>query len=492
MANIDLIKLGKTREDGTREVLIRFYVTKSFKPQFSTNVFVHDYEFELCGTGERIREYAIIKPEPKKRDAVSMTRRNQANKVEADLSDFVGRFLKIADVTKKNDASLFVREWFDNCMRITSNMAIEDISFKFLSDTLGEELKQQEEAKVRAEKKTFFQLFEEYLKEKASSDSWVKNNRVLFRDLARYEAYVRFAFDKDFALDVDTITKETISDFRDYLRNEKTLSLSCPQHFEKVLKKYPTEIGTIRKSPKLVDRGNNSIVILMKKFKAFFSWLNKTERSMNMPFIGIEIGSEVYGTPFYLTIEERNIIAKYDFGANKMLSEQRDIFIFQCLVGCRISDLMNFTADNITDNILSYVPQKTKDESPKIVRVPLIPYAQELIKKYAGVDKKGRLFPFISSQKYNDNIKKIVKACGIERMVIVRDSVTGNNEAKPIYEVASSHMARRTFIGGLYEGIKDPNIIAKMSGHVEGSKAFNRYRDISDNTLKDALKNIDF
>lgn len=492
MANIDLIKLGKTREDGTREVLIRFYVTKSFKPQFSTGVFVHDYEFELCGTGDRIREYAIIKPEPKKRDAISMTRRNQANKVEADLSDFVGRFLKIADVTKKNDPSLFVREWFDNCMRITSSMDMEDISFKFLSDTLNEEQEQQEEARIKAEKPKFFELFEEYLKEKALSDSWVKNNRVLFRDLARYEAYVRFSFDTNFTLDVDTITKETISDFRDYLRNEKTLSLSCPQHFEKVLKKYPTEIGTLRKSPKLVDRGNNSIVILMKKFKAFFNWLNKTERSKNMPFIGIEIGSEVYGTPFYLTIEERNIIAKHDFGTNKMLSEQRDIFVFQCLVGCRISDLMTFTADNVTDGILSYVPIKTKDDSPRIVRVPLIPYAQELIKKYAGVDKKGRLFPFISSQKYNDNIKKIVKACGIDRMVIVRNSVTGNNETKPISEVASSHMARRTFIGGLYEGIKDPNIIAKMSGHVEGSKAFNRYRDISDNTLKDALKNIDF
>lgn len=492
MANIDLIKLGKTREDGTREVLIRFYVTKSFKPQFSTGVFVHDYEFELCGTGDRIREYAIIKPEPKKRDAVSMTRRNQANKVEADLSDFVGRFLKIADVTKKNDPSLFVREWFDNCMRITSSMDIEDISFKFLSDTLSEEQEQQEEARIKAEKPKFFELFEEYLKEKALSDSWVKNNRVLFRDLARYEAYVRFSFDANFTLDVDTITKETISDFRDYLRNEKTLSLSCPQHFEKVLKKYPTEIGTLRKSPKLVDRGNNSIVILMKKFKAFFNWLNKTERSKNMPFIGIEIGSEVYGTPYYLSIEERNIIAKHDFGTNKMLSEQRDIFVFQCLVGCRISDLMTFTADNVTDGILSYVPIKTKDDSPRIVRVPLIPYAQELIKKYAGIDKKGRLFPFISSQKYNDNIKKIVKACGIDRMVIVRNSVTGNNETKPISEVASSHMARRTFIGGLYEGIKDPNIIAKMSGHVEGSKAFNRYRDISDNTLKDALKNIDF
>lgn len=490
MANIDLIKLGKTREDGTREVLIRFYVTKSFKPQFSTGVFVHDYEFELCGTGERIREYVVIKPDPKKRDAVSMSRRNQANKVEAELSKFVGRVIRIADVTKKNDPSLLVRDWFDSCMRITASMEIEDIAFKFLADTLKDEQNEQEQARIKAEKPSFFELFEEYLKEKALSDSWVKNNRVLFRDLSRYQEYVRFAFDKDFTLDVDTITKETISDFRDYLRNEKTIAATCPKFFEKILQEYPTEIGTIRKSPKLVDRGSNSIVILMKKLKAFFSWLNKTERSTNMPFLGIEIGSEVYGTPFYLTTEERNLIAKHDFGADTMLSIQRDIFIFQCLIGCRVSDLMKFTAKNITDGILSYVPQKTKDDSPRIVRVPLLPYAQELISKYKGMDKKGRLFPFISSQRYNDNIKKIVKACGIERMVIVRNPLTGDNEAKPIHEVASSHMARRTFIGGLYEEIKDPNIISKMSGHVEGSKAFARYRTISDNTLLDALQNI--
>jgi hypothetical protein len=42
-----------------------------------------------------------------------------------------------------------------------------------------------------------------------------------------------------------------------------------------------------------------------------------------------------------------------------------------------------------------------------------------------------------------------------------------------------SHLARRTLIGNLYINIQGPNIIGSMSGHVEGSKAFNRYRDIS-------------
>lgn len=58
-------------------------------------------------------------------------------------------------------------------------------------------------------------------------------------------------------------------------------------------------------------------------------------------------------------------------------------------------------------------------------------------------------------------------------------------------EIASSHLARRTFIGNIYKKVKDPNIIGSMSGHVEGSKAFARYRDIDDEIKLDVLKEIE-
>ena len=58
---------------------------------------------------------------------------------------------------------------------------------------------------------------------------------------------------------------------------------------------------------------------------------------------------------------------------------------------------------------------------------------------------------------------------------------------KPINEIASSHMARRTFVGNAYKVVKDPNLIGRMSGHVEGSKAFVRYRDIDDDMLKEVI-----
>ena len=57
-----------------------------------------------------------------------------------------------------------------------------------------------------------------------------------------------------------------------------------------------------------------------------------------------------------------------------------------------------------------------------------------------------------------------------------------------VSECASSHMARRTFCGNLYKRVKDPNIVASMSGHKEGSKAFARYREIDKDIKRDALK----
>ena len=57
----------------------------------------------------------------------------------------------------------------------------------------------------------------------------------------------------------------------------------------------------------------------------------------------------------------------------------------------------------------------------------------------------------------------------------------------PIDTVASSHLARRTFIGNAYFKVADPNLIGKMSGHVDGSRAFKRYRKIEDETLKSVI-----
>lgn len=146
------------------------------------------------------------------------------------------------------------------------------------------------------------------------------------------------------------------------------------------------------------------------------------------------------------------------------------------------------TPDSIINGAVEYMPNKTKGERPEVIRVPLNTRALALVEKYKGVDKKGRLFPYISTQKYNDAIKSIFTACGITRIVTVLNPKTGEEERRPINEIASSHMARRTFVGNLYKKVKDPSLVGALSGHKEGSKAFARYREI-DEDIKKNLSN---
>jgi integrase len=143
-----------------------------------------------------------------------------------------------------------------------------------------------------------------------------------------------------------------------------------------------------------------------------------------------------------------------------------------------VGDLYRLTRDNIKDGFLEYMPQKTKKCQAKVVRVPLHEKALKILERYeSGTD---RLLPFKPIHQYNLGIRELLKHCGIDRMVTILDTHGYNTVQKPLYEVATSHTARKTFIGNLYKQVPDPNLIASMSGHVEGSRAFNRYRTIDD------------
>ena len=83
----------------------------------------------------------------------------------------------------------------------------------------------------------------------------------------------------------------------------------------------------------------------------------------------------------------------------------------------------------------------------------------------------------------------IVRKTKESRPVTVLDPITRREEKHPINEIGSSHMARRTFIANIYNKVPDPNVIGSMTGHVEGSRAFARYRTIEED-LKKSLVDI--
>jgi site-specific recombinase XerD len=329
------------------------------------------------------------------------------------------------------------------------------------------------------QKQTFFEAFEEFLEKHKLSDVRKKNFRVIIRALQRYELYTRKTTKRDFTLSFDTITPDTLRDITDFLRKENEIRKKHPEIYEKCPQYHEQK-----------PRGQNTINDILTKMRTFFIWAVDNDKTTNNPFHKYPIEECVYGTPYYITIDERNKLFNTDLSHRPELETQRDIFVFQCLIGCRVADLYKFTKQNIINGAIEYIAGKTKDGRPKTLRVPLNAIAKEILKKYADFEGK-RLLPYISDQKYNQAIKKAFTIAEINRPVSTLNPLTREQVIKPLNEVASSHLARRCFVGNLYKQVKDPNLVGELSGHKQGSKAFARYREIDEDMKNELVKMLE-
>lgn len=320
--------------------------------------------------------------------------------------------------------------------------------------------------------KTLNYLFEQYIEQKSStlSELRIKKYNSVLRILKRFQLY------NNTTLEINTITLDTIHNIERYLRDEYLIYNKRPDLF----------IGEERRGVK-TPRGKNTVADRMKVISTFFKWCETNQIISWNPFSQFKIEQQVYGTPYYISIEERNKLYATNLSRHPFYTRMRDIFVFQCVIGCRISDLYSFTKRNLIDNCIQYVPRKTKDKTPRTVKVPLNSIAQEILDKYSDPNRES-LLPFASEYQYNKAIKKTFLAAGLTRPVVVIDPVTREQVIKPLNEIASSHLARRTFVGNLYKKVQDPSLISALSGHEEGSRAFLRYRNIDDELKEQLVK----
>ncbi|MDR0332362.1 MAG: site-specific integrase [Dysgonamonadaceae bacterium] len=353
---------------------------------------------------------------------------------------------------------------------------------------------------VAPKEESFFDVMEKYLSSHKLSEFRQKNFKVIVRCLRRFELFKRKEDHKGFKLSFATLSLGVLHQIEDFLGNEKDAFLKYPKIYEEFPYSAKVAVKTPkRKRPPTVDkdgnvvlkgmpnpRGQNTVADMMLRFRSFIIWANDNEYTTNNPFKKYTVGEIVYGTPIYISNDERNRLLEADLSDNKELETQRDIFVFQCLIGCRVSDLYKMTYKSIIDNAIEYIPRKTKEDRAITVRVPLSETAKQLVNKYKDYER-GSLFPFNTEQDYNRKIKESFKRAGLDRMVTILDQQTRDEVQRPLYEIASSHMARRSFIGNIYKKVKDPNLVGALSGHKEGSKAFARYRTIDDDMKKELI-----
>lgn len=313
----------------------------------------------------------------------------------------------------------------------------------------------------------FFTMFELYHKEAKISEARRKHVKSVMNHWQRYAEVRRF---KPTFHNIDLAR---LRDFENYLATESR--------------------GVIGNGDKLVLRpkGNNTIHEIMAKTRTFFNFARKELKQRGViipyPFEDYSLPTESYGNPIYITSQERNKL--YDLKLNnEKLSLARDMFLFQSYTGPRIADFYKLTVHNIHNDTLSYIQSKRKGENPVTVRVPIHDKAKAILKRYNEID--GRLFPYIPEADYNELIKLLFKVAGITRVVTRLNPNTGEPEQVHINTIASSHMARRTFIGNLY-GKVDRGIISSMSGHAKSSKAFDRYYDVAPELQQQAVNLMD-
>lgn len=361
------------------------------------------------------------------------------------------------------------------------------------SDWLKEEVDKElhpEKYDIIEKQKTFFETFDYFLESRKISDVRKRNFMVIYRVLQRYELYQRLNWRKTFRLALDTITPEILRDIEKFLSKEYTFftkddtgKFVCSSDYKAVFEAVPES-----RTPQ--PRGQNTLNDIFTKLRTFFLWAIELGKTDNNPFKNFAIEECIYGTPYYITIPERNKLFSTNLSRHPKLAIQRDIFVFQCLIGCRVGDLYKLTRENIINGAIEYIPRKTKEGRPVTVRVPINSIAQEILDRYKNIEG-AKLFPFISEQKYNVAIKRMFLAARLNRRVTIINPTTREPEVRPINEIASSHIARRSFVANLYKQVKDPNLVGVLSGHKEGSKAFARYREIDEEMKKDLVKMLE-
>lgn len=361
----------------------------------------------------------------------------------------------------------------------------ENVDSGLLSRLIDKELHPE---KYKQEINKIYQMFDSYMADMKPSESYCKSVRLVRSCLQRFEKYVSIETEQEYRISFSNICLE---EFMAFLQNEYTLFNIEGNPLPKYESIYSELLQNTRmRRPK--KRGKNSISKMMKVFRSVWYWAIKHQYTDVNPFSVFDMPNQTYGTPYYITLDERNKIADFDLSKYPKMAIQRDIFIFQCLIGCRVGDLLKLTPSNVILDTIQYIAQKTVNEKPKTIIVPLNDRAKEILMRYwDGKRQNGKLLPFIKEQKYNVKIKEIFRKCGITRNVAIYNSTTGQEEIKPICDIASSHLARRTFVGNLYKKVGNMDLVASLSGHSSNSSAFYRYRDIDLETKKELVDKIE-
>ena len=174
----------------------------------------------------------------------------------------------------------------------------------------------------------------------------------------------------------------------------------------------------------------------------------------------------------YLTEEELLTLTNAMF-VKKQTNLVRDMFLFGCFTGLSYIDIKTLTHDKIQrmdfDGEEWIIPRRTKIRVSS--NVPLMEIAKELIERHRGLAGGDFVFPMPSNSVCNNHLKRIAKACGINKEI-------------------GFHTARHSFATVLKRSGVNTSLISEALGY-SSEEVTQIYLDSFGNEqMDDAMKNL--
>ena len=177
-----------------------------------------------------------------------------------------------------------------------------------------------------------------------------------------------------------------------------------------------------------------------------------------------------------IPLTEKQVQALYNLKLKEKDTEVRDVFVVQCLLGQRISDMPKLFSGNykvIDENTVEILIQKTGEKAV----IYLFPIAKTILEKYKKTGFKHLKIMTSSDDKdnadrsyagkINRRIKIICKNAGFNEKITYTEQRGKKKKtiSKEFYELIHTHIARHTFITLMCKMGIDKETVKLATGH---------------------------
>lgn len=232
------------------------------------------------------------------------------------------------------------------------------------------------------------------------------------------------------------------------------------------------------------DHYDNYVGATFKLIRSFLNYLHK-EKGIDIKEFHKKFHVVSEQIPFVtLNPEQLNfLIYDKDFenGLPKRLKTPKDIFVFGCTVGLRISDLMLLSNANLERVFGNYYLKVQSKKTHVITKIKLPDYAIEILQRY---NRQKTIFPSYHLFTLNKHFREIAELAGWTYIVPKKRQKRGiqktlrqiNKQVDFRFcDLITTHTMRRTAITTLLNLGMPEHMVRKISGHSAGSKEFFRY-----------------